>query len=154
MSSISGTATTSRKEPPSSTTERKASSTTCSSAKKPKHHHGVDNSSNDNSSQLRSEPPFSLLPSASPSSAQSAPTFQQALNAVVQLLRNKKRIVILTGAGMSVSCGIPDFRTKGSGLYSTLDTAVRLFLGRWCTVVITMPQLSINLSIYLSIEFS
>jgi Sir2 family len=60
--------------------------------------------------------------SASTSSV--TPTFQQGWNSVVQLLRGRKRIAILTGAGISVSCGIPDFRTKGSGLYSTLDTAV------------------------------
>ena len=37
------------------------------------------------------------------------------------MLRNKKHICVVTGAGISVSCGIPDFRTMGSGLYSTLD---------------------------------
>lgn len=32
-----------------------------------------------------------------------------------------KKIVFLTGAGISVSAGIPDFRTPGSGLYSQLE---------------------------------
>eukprot|EP00698_Gefionella_okellyi_P011509 TRINITY_DN3039_c0_g1_i2.p1 TRINITY_DN3039_c0_g1~~TRINITY_DN3039_c0_g1_i2.p1 ORF type:complete len:412 (+),score=83.35 TRINITY_DN3039_c0_g1_i2:861-2096(+) len=41
------------------------------------------------------------------------------LEDAVQLFQNSKNIVILTGAGVSVSCGIPDFRSKG-GLYETI----------------------------------
>ncbi|KAG7444451.1 DHS-like NAD/FAD-binding domain-containing protein [Guyanagaster necrorhizus] len=37
----------------------------------------------------------------------------------VNLIRNSKRILILTGAGISVSCGIPDFRSR-NGLYASL----------------------------------
>jgi hypothetical protein len=83
----------------------------------------------------RAEPPFPLytgtsdisnldMTSTGKNTANKQPSFQQGWDSVVQLLRGRKRIAILTGAGISVSCGIPDFRTKGSGLYSTLDTAV------------------------------
>ena len=38
----------------------------------------------------------------------------------VRLLKSSKKIVVLTGAGVSVSCGIPDFRSK-DGVYARLS---------------------------------
>lgn len=38
---------------------------------------------------------------------------------VLRLLQDSKNIMVLTGAGVSVSCGIPDFRSK-DGIYSRL----------------------------------
>jgi Sir2 family len=73
------------------------------------------------------KPPFELVQGGGEEggvATSSSTSFDSAFEGVVQLLRNAKRIVVLTGAGISVSCGIPDFRTKGSGLYSTLDAEV------------------------------
>ncbi|KAK2824032.1 hypothetical protein Q5P01_021207 [Channa striata] len=42
-----------------------------------------------------------------------------ALEDVVRLLHESKRILVLTGAGVSVSCGIPDFRSR-DGIYARL----------------------------------
>lgn len=39
---------------------------------------------------------------------------------VLSVIKCSKRIIVLAGAGMSVSCGIPDFRSA-NGLYNTLD---------------------------------
>ncbi|XP_035256781.1 NAD-dependent protein deacetylase sirtuin-1 [Anguilla anguilla] len=41
------------------------------------------------------------------------------LEDVVRLLQESKRILVLTGAGVSVSCGIPDFRSR-DGIYARL----------------------------------
>ncbi|XP_066256004.1 NAD-dependent protein deacetylase sirtuin-1 [Euwallacea similis] len=41
------------------------------------------------------------------------------LDDVVRLLRGAQKVIVLTGAGVSVSCGIPDFRSR-DGIYSRL----------------------------------
>jgi NAD-dependent SIR2 family protein deacetylase len=37
------------------------------------------------------------------------------------ILKGKKRILVLSGAGVSVAAGIPDFRSPGTGLYDNLQ---------------------------------
>eukprot|EP01133_Synstelium_polycarpum_P015821 gene15821-18801_t len=44
---------------------------------------------------------------------------------VVELIKTSKNILIVTGAGVSVSCGIPDFRSKG-GVYETIEEKYNL----------------------------
>lgn len=61
-------------------------------------------------------PPFPL--SSPPAS------FSEAFSSVAKILEGRKKVLVLAGAGISVSCGIPDFRTKDKGLYSTLDFQV------------------------------
>lgn len=41
------------------------------------------------------------------------------LKSVINLIRDCKNILVLTGAGVSVSCGIPDFRSR-NGIYARL----------------------------------
>jgi len=68
--------------------------------------------------------------SSSSSSSKFQPTApkNEELAAVAHLIRTAKRIVILTGAGISVSCGVPDFRSEG-GLYD--------MIGKFC---LGLPQ--------------
>ena len=45
---------------------------------------------------------------------------QNALDALraAELVREARRVVVLTGAGISTPSGIPDFRSEGKGLWS------------------------------------
>jgi len=49
------------------------------------------------------------------------PVFDLTFDGVVELLKNAKKITVMAGAGISTSCGIPDFRTPGTGLYDNLQ---------------------------------
>jgi NAD-dependent deacetylase len=40
---------------------------------------------------------------------------------LAELLRDAERTIVLTGAGVSVPSGIPDFRTPGTGLWENVD---------------------------------
>lgn len=63
-------------------------------------------------------PPFHLFEN------QAEESFQSGLDGVAKLLQGRKNIVVITGAGISVSSGIPDFRSKDIGIYETLDMEV------------------------------
>ena len=45
----------------------------------------------------------------------------EVLAHIAELVRQARRAVALTGAGVSTASGIPDFRSPGTGLWSTVD---------------------------------
>jgi NAD-dependent deacetylase len=50
---------------------------------------------------------------------------------LAQLLRNSKCAVVLTGAGVSVPSGIPDFRSPGTGLWENVDPMEVAHIEAW-----------------------
>jgi NAD-dependent deacetylase len=50
-----------------------------------------------------------------------APQASSAARELAQLLRDADTVVALTGAGISVPSGIPDFRSPGSGIWEKID---------------------------------
>jgi NAD-dependent deacetylase len=54
-----------------------------------------------------------------------------AAERLAQLLRNAERAVALTGAGVSVPSGIPDFRTPGTGLWEDVDPMEVAHVDAW-----------------------
>lgn len=56
-----------------------------------------------------------------------------AIEDAAELLRKAKRIVVLTGAGISSPSGIPDFRSEGSGLWSRDEPMEVASLTAFCT---------------------
>ena len=51
--------------------------------------------------------------------------------ALAELLREAERAVVLTGAGISVPSGIPDFRTPGTGLWEKVDPMEVAHIDAW-----------------------
>jgi NAD-dependent deacetylase len=56
--------------------------------------------------------------------ASAAPPIRQAVGRAADLLRDARRTVALTGAGISTPSGIPDFRSTGTGLWERVDPMV------------------------------
>ncbi len=50
---------------------------------------------------------------------------------LAQLLRNAQRAVVLTGAGISVPSGIPDFRSPRTGLWENVDPMEVAHIDAW-----------------------
>lgn len=50
---------------------------------------------------------------------------------LAELLRESERAVALTGAGISVPSGIPDFRTPGTGLWENVDPMEVAHIDAW-----------------------
>ena len=48
-------------------------------------------------------------------------TTNTGIDALAALIREAGSVVALTGAGISVPSGIPDFRTPGTGLWENVD---------------------------------
>ncbi len=53
--------------------------------------------------------------------AQAAAPAAQELERLAELVRRARSVVALTGAGISVPSGIPDFRSPGTGLWERVD---------------------------------
>jgi NAD-dependent deacetylase len=54
-----------------------------------------------------------------------------AAERVAALLRESERAVVLTGAGISVPSGIPDFRSPGTGLWENVDPMEVAHIDAW-----------------------
>ena len=67
--------------------------------------------------QRKSFPPFPLRDTKE--NAQ----FDNVMLNTVNLLKGRKNIVVVVGAGISTSAGIPDFRSKG-GIYEEVNNSL------------------------------
>jgi NAD-dependent deacetylase len=55
----------------------------------------------------------------------------EAAALLAELLRSSERAVVLTGAGISVPSGIPDFRSPGTGLWEKVDPMEVAHIDTW-----------------------
>jgi NAD-dependent deacetylase len=55
----------------------------------------------------------------------------RGLSLLAQLVRGSRRVVALTGAGISVPSGIPDFRSPGTGLWENVDPMEVAHIDAW-----------------------
>jgi len=53
------------------------------------------------------------------------------IECLAQLIRGARSVVALTGAGISVPSGIPDFRTPGTGLWENVDPMEVAHIDAW-----------------------
>jgi NAD-dependent deacetylase len=53
------------------------------------------------------------------------------LTRLAELVRGARRVVALTGAGISVPSGIPDFRSPGTGLWANVDPMQVAHIDAW-----------------------
>jgi NAD-dependent deacetylase len=54
-----------------------------------------------------------------------------AVDRLADLVRGARRVVALTGAGISVPSGIPDFRSPGTGLWANVDPMEVAHIDAW-----------------------
>ena len=54
-----------------------------------------------------------------------------AVTRLAELVRDARRVVALTGAGISVPSGIPDFRSPGTGLWANVDPMEVAHIDAW-----------------------
>ena len=55
----------------------------------------------------------------------------RGLTRLVELVRDARSVVALTGAGISVPSGIPDFRSPGTGLWANVDPMAVAHIDVW-----------------------
>ena len=60
-----------------------------------------------------------------------AATTPSRVAALAELIRGAGSVVALTGAGISVPSGIPDFRTPGTGLWENVDPMEVAHIDAW-----------------------